>query len=52
MYMVAPSFDEDGSPNMSIIHIDSIVHGAHLLPIFGTQFVPWDLQFHHSLDVF
>lgn len=52
MYMVAPSFDEDGSPNMSIIHIDSIVRGAHLLPIFGTQFVPRGLQFHHSLDVF
>ncbi|KAG2140490.1 uncharacterized protein EDB93DRAFT_1241854 [Suillus bovinus] len=52
MYMVVPSFDEDGSPNMSIIHIDSIVCGAHLLLIFGTQFVPWGLQFHHSLDVF
>ncbi|KAG2755597.1 hypothetical protein P692DRAFT_201801024 [Suillus brevipes Sb2] len=52
MYMVAPSFDEDGSPNMSIIHIDSIVRGAHLLPIFGTQFVSQGLQFHHSLDIF
>ncbi|KAG2126445.1 hypothetical protein BD769DRAFT_1628445 [Suillus cothurnatus] len=52
MYMVAPSFGKDGSPNMSIIHIDSIVRGAHLLPIFGTQFVPWDLRFHHSLDIF
>ncbi|KAG1903865.1 uncharacterized protein F5891DRAFT_1126823 [Suillus fuscotomentosus] len=52
MYMVAPSFDEDSSPNLSIIHIDSIVRGAHLLPIFGTQFVPRGLRFHHSLDVF
>ncbi|KAG2134177.1 uncharacterized protein EDB93DRAFT_1242713 [Suillus bovinus] len=52
MYMVVPSFDEDSSPNMSIIHIDSIVRGAHLLPIFSTQFVPRGLQFHHFLDVF
>ncbi|KAG2132524.1 uncharacterized protein EDB93DRAFT_1309634 [Suillus bovinus] len=40
MWMVAPSFNEDGSRDLSIIHIDSIIRGAHLLPIFGTQLVP------------
>ncbi|KAG1764199.1 hypothetical protein EDD22DRAFT_979086 [Suillus occidentalis] len=52
MWMVAPSLDEDGSCALSIIHIDSIICGAHLLPIFGTQIVPPGLQFHDSLDAY
>lgn len=52
MWMVAPSLDEDGSRDLSIIHIDSIIRGAHLLPIFGTQIVPPGLQFHDSLDAY
>ncbi|KAG1869708.1 hypothetical protein C8R48DRAFT_771097 [Suillus tomentosus] len=52
MWMVAPSLDEDGSCDLSIIHIDSIIRGAHLLPIFGTQIVPPGLQFHDSLDAY
>ncbi|KAG2102871.1 uncharacterized protein F5147DRAFT_746797 [Suillus discolor] len=52
MWMVAPSFNKDGSCDLSIIHIDSIICSAHLLPIFGTQFVPCGLQFYDSLDVY
>ncbi|KAG1792906.1 uncharacterized protein HD556DRAFT_1432393 [Suillus plorans] len=52
MWMVAPSFNKDGSHDLSIIHIDSIIRSAHLLPIFGTQFVPHGLQFYDSLDVY
>ncbi|KAG2156883.1 uncharacterized protein EDB93DRAFT_1238747 [Suillus bovinus] len=35
MWMVAPSLNEDSSHDLLIIHIDSIICGAHLLPIFG-----------------
>ncbi|KAG2133730.1 hypothetical protein DEU56DRAFT_757071 [Suillus clintonianus] len=52
MWMVAPSFNEDGSRDLSVIHIDSIIHGAHLLPIFGTQLIPRGLRFYDSLDVY
>ncbi|KAG2115732.1 uncharacterized protein F5147DRAFT_743328 [Suillus discolor] len=52
MWMVALSFNEDGSRDLSIIHIDSIIRSAHLLPIFGMQFVPRGLQFYDSLDVY
>ncbi|KAG1800169.1 uncharacterized protein BJ212DRAFT_1287382 [Suillus subaureus] len=52
MWMVVPFLNEDGSHDLSIIHIDSIIHGAHLLPIFSTQFVPQGLQFHDSLDAY
>ncbi|KAI6116490.1 hypothetical protein F5141DRAFT_987626, partial [Pisolithus sp. B1] len=34
MWMVKPSFVKDGTKNLSVIHVDSIVHNAHLLPIF------------------
>ncbi|KAG1718621.1 hypothetical protein EDB19DRAFT_1649991 [Suillus lakei] len=52
MWMVAPSFNNDRSCDLSIIHIDSIICSAHLLPIFGTQLVSHSLQFHNSLDVY
>ncbi|KAG2052446.1 hypothetical protein BDR06DRAFT_983134 [Suillus hirtellus] len=52
MWMVVLSLNEDGSHDLLIIHIDSIIHGAHLLPIFGTQFIPPGLQFHDSLDAY
>ncbi|KAG2032240.1 hypothetical protein BDR03DRAFT_936086 [Suillus americanus] len=51
MWMVAPSFNEDGSHDLSIIHIDSIMCSAHLLPIFGTQLIPHGLRFYDSLDL-
>ncbi|KAI6011643.1 hypothetical protein EDC04DRAFT_2511849, partial [Pisolithus marmoratus] len=31
MWMVRPSLMEDSSKNISVIHVDSIVHSAHLL---------------------
>ncbi|KAJ8581811.1 hypothetical protein M405DRAFT_831751, partial [Rhizopogon salebrosus TDB-379] len=52
MWMVAPSFNEDGSHDLSIIHTDSIICSAHLLPMFGTQSVPNGVEFHNSLDVY
>ncbi|KAJ7190705.1 hypothetical protein GGX14DRAFT_381867, partial [Mycena pura] len=35
-----------------IIHIDSIVRGAHLIPVFGDVFVPKWWKFTDSLDGF
>ncbi|KAI6094555.1 hypothetical protein F5141DRAFT_1191766 [Pisolithus sp. B1] len=37
MWMVKLSFVEDGTKNHSVIHIDSIVHNVHLLPIFRQE---------------
>lgn len=41
-------------PEISIIHIDTIYHTMHLIPIYGTQFIPGEpqIQPHHSYDVF
>ncbi|KAI5985780.1 hypothetical protein EDD15DRAFT_2390119 [Pisolithus albus] len=52
MWMVRPSFMGNGSKNLSIIHLDSIVRSAHLLPIFGHEQVPRAVNFHNSLDIY
>ncbi|KAI6019033.1 hypothetical protein BKA83DRAFT_4464887 [Pisolithus microcarpus] len=52
MWMVAPSFLEDSSPHHAVIHIDSIIHSVHLLPIFGSKYVSLYVNCHNLLEVF
>ncbi|KAG1852510.1 hypothetical protein F4604DRAFT_1591937 [Suillus subluteus] len=52
MWMVRPSFHEDGSRELSVIHLDTIIHASHLLLIFGDDFIEDDITFHNSLDLF
>ena len=49
MWVVQP--DDDGSPP-SIIHLDSVVRAAHLLPVFGPERVSTTLSFTDTLDTF
>ncbi|KAG1809839.1 uncharacterized protein HD556DRAFT_1428103 [Suillus plorans] len=52
MYIVAPSTNDDGTPDVSIIHIDCIFCAAHLIPLYGTNFLPREITLHDSYDVF
>ncbi|KIK83037.1 hypothetical protein PAXRUDRAFT_153335, partial [Paxillus rubicundulus Ve08.2h10] len=52
MWMVSPSFLDNGSKNLTVVHIGSIIHGAHLLPIYGTEVVPEHVTCHNSLDIY
>ena len=53
MWIVEPDVGNDGSRVMSVIHVDSIICGAHLLPVFGHDtVVPREVNFSHTLDVF
>ena len=52
MWKVQPDFDNTGNFAMSIIHLDSIVRGAHLMGIAGTSRIPNHLTFDCSLDAF
>ncbi|KIM51404.1 hypothetical protein SCLCIDRAFT_33472 [Scleroderma citrinum Foug A] len=52
MWMVSPSVLDNGSQNLTVIPLDSIVRGAHLLPIFGDECVPEYINFHNSLDMY
>ncbi|KAG2058792.1 hypothetical protein BDR06DRAFT_980193 [Suillus hirtellus] len=52
MWMVWPGVLEDGSPNLSVIHIDTVYRAAHLMPVYGPNFIPHTLKFYHSYDAF
>lgn len=51
MWVVKPEF-EGNRQSLAVVHVDSIVQGAHLLPIFGTSALPEDFHFSTALDVF
>jgi hypothetical protein len=51
MWMVKPQFDR-GVPVTSVIHLDSVMRGAHLIGVYGRDFIPSQLKFSDSLDAF
>jgi hypothetical protein len=51
MWMVQPEVEDNGSPSITVLHIDCIFRAAHLLPIYGDN--PIDsISPHESLDIF
>jgi hypothetical protein len=52
MWVVQPDQNADGSPAIGVIHLDSVLHGAHLMPVFGDNLMPIDLCMENSLDMF
>jgi hypothetical protein len=54
MWVVRPDVKLDGSPAVGVIHLDSVLRAAHLMPVFGDKFLPLacDLSAECSLDVF
>ncbi|KAG1792118.1 uncharacterized protein BJ212DRAFT_1451172 [Suillus subaureus] len=52
MWMVAPSFHEDSLRNLAVIHIETVFRAAHLIAIYGSEYIPHSLKFYHSLDTF
>ena len=51
MWKVCPDIRQ-GMRWCSVIHLDSILHEAHLLPIFGEKFLPINFDYSDSLDAF
>jgi hypothetical protein len=52
MRILSPSVREDGHADLDVVHLDSIVHAAHLTPVYGPEFVPDHLSFSDTLDIF
>ncbi|KAG1844111.1 hypothetical protein C8R48DRAFT_750903 [Suillus tomentosus] len=52
MWMVRPGFRANNTPEYAIIHIDTIYRAAHLIPLYGTEFLSQELKFYHSYDAF
>ncbi|KAF8257006.1 hypothetical protein EI94DRAFT_1774697 [Lactarius quietus] len=41
---------QNGKPTTQVIDIKTIARATHLLPVFGSDLVPIDVQYHNSLD--
>jgi hypothetical protein len=52
MWVVQPDHNADGSPAIGVIHLDSVLRAAHLMPVFGDSFIPHHLNLNHTLDAF
>ncbi|KAG2049651.1 hypothetical protein BDR06DRAFT_893353, partial [Suillus hirtellus] len=52
MWMVRPGEGANNTAEYVIIHIDAIYCTAHLIPVYGTEFLPPELKFYHSYDAF
>jgi hypothetical protein len=52
MWVVQPEFQGNGHRMSAIIHLDCVARAAHLLPVYGSTFLPEDLHFSDSLDAF
>ena len=51
MWVVHPDMS-NGSRDRSVLHMDSFLRGAHLIPVFGDRELPLDLHFTDSLHTF
>lgn len=52
MWIVEPDQDEQGERVMSVIHLDCILRGAHLIGVAGTDMIPSKLKYSDSLNAF
>ncbi|KAG1814509.1 hypothetical protein DFJ58DRAFT_661483, partial [Suillus subalutaceus] len=52
MWIVCPEYRANNTLEHAVIHIDAIYRAAHLIPVYGTEFLPQELKFYHSYDVF
>ena len=52
MWVVEPDILDDGLPLTAVTHLDTVVHLAHLLPIYGEEWAPKGVKYTGSLDTF
>ena len=52
MWIVEPDLDHTGRPVQSVIHLETIVRGVLLVPVYGEEFIPSHITFSNSLGAF
>lgn len=52
MWKVRPEDDRCGGRVISVLHLDSFLRGAHLIPVYGEDFIPVGFKHTDSLDAF
>jgi hypothetical protein len=51
MWVVRPDTTR-GRRDRSVLHLDSFLRGAHLIPVYGNEKMPIDFHYSYSLDSF
>ncbi|KAI6145813.1 hypothetical protein BKA82DRAFT_4330463 [Pisolithus tinctorius] len=52
MWIIQPDFDADGEHELEVVHAHCILHGAHLIPVYGHNCLPSDIHHTDTLDIF
>ncbi|KAK0191768.1 hypothetical protein F5146DRAFT_981835 [Armillaria mellea] len=52
MWVVEPDLDDKGERVMSVVHLDTILRGAHLIGMAGSSLLPQELKHTESLNAF
>lgn len=53
LWMMEPEVYEDSQPHLAIIHLDSVIRAAHLVPAYdSSDFIRRSLTMHDTLDEF
>ena len=52
MWVVKPEEDCHRKRLTTIVHLDTILRGAHLIPVYGSHFIPPHFCHSWSLDAF
>lgn len=52
MWIVKPNLSENGEPLYGMLHLESIMRGAHLIGVYGEDPLPSKFHFSDSLDAF
>jgi hypothetical protein len=52
LWVLKPDFDNDSKPDLAIIHVDTIIRAAHLIPVYDSQYIRRSLTMHDTLDAF
>ena len=52
MWVVQPDLDVNGQHALEVVHVHSILCGAHLIPIYRWNQLPLDTHYADSLDTF
>ena len=53
MWIVRPDFIHAGNGrNKSVVHLDALLRAAHLIPVYGSELLPLEIDAIVSLDTF
>ncbi len=52
MWVVEPDMNADGTPHLSIVHIDTILRAAHLIPVYTNELIHKNHKYEATLDSF